>query len=131
MLTIDSNLDAVGTIFDIEIAGLLPGSEYDQLIVNGTASIADSILNLRFIDGFVPSEDDVFTWLVASGGFFGYQTLTVNVFSEFTLIDGEVDEFGRFRVTSVTAVPAVPVPPAAWALGSALFALSGVARRRA
>lgn len=127
ILTIDGNLDAVGTTFDIEIAGLLPGIEYDQLIVNGQANIEDGILNLRFIDGFVPSEDDVFNWLVASGGFFGRQTLTVNVFSDLAFINGEVDDSGRFRVTSVTPVP---VPAAAWALGSGLLVLGGLARRR-
>jgi hypothetical protein len=126
ILTIDGNLDAVGTTFDIEIAGLLPGVEYDQLIVLGQANPTDSILNLRFIDGFVPSPGDVFEWLVADPPFVGLAPLKVNVFSDLAFIDGEMD--GRtFFVTSVTPVP---LPPAAWALASGLLALGGLARRR-
>jgi hypothetical protein len=127
ILTIDGNLQALGTTFDIEIAGRDAGTLFDQLIVTGQANIQGGILNLYFIDGFVPGEGDLFDWLVAYGGLFGSETLTVKVFSDLALIDGSLDEFGRFIVASV--VP-VPLPPAAWALGSAVFALGGLARRR-
>lgn len=82
---------------------------------------------IYFIDGFVPGEGDLVDWLVAYGGLFGSETLTVNVFSDPALIDGSLDEYGRFIVASV--VP-VPLPPAAWALGTALVAFGGLARRR-
>jgi hypothetical protein len=125
-LTIDGNLTATGTTFDIEIEGRDPGTLFDQLIVNGEATIDGGILNLRFIDGFVPGAGDVFDWLVTSGGVFGVDTLTVNVLSDLAFIDGWVDADGRYFVTSV--VP-VPLPPAAWALGTALLALGGLRRR--
>ncbi|MBP6095395.1 MAG: hypothetical protein KBF58_10415 [Methyloversatilis sp.] len=125
-LTIDGNLDAVGTIFDIEIGGLLPGSEYDQLIVLGQASLVDSILNLRFINGFVPHQGDVFEWLVADLPFTGPAPLRVNVFSDLALIEGETDG-RRFYVNAVTPVP---FPPAVWLYGAGLLTVACVARRR-
>jgi hypothetical protein len=125
-LTIDGNLDAVGTIFDIEIGGLHPGSEYDQLVVLGQANLVDSILNLRFINGFVPNPGDVFEWLVADPPFIGLAPLTVNVFSDLALIDGETDG-RRFRVNAVTPVP---LPPTAWMLGAGLLVVGTLVRRR-
>jgi hypothetical protein len=127
ILTIDGNLEATGTSFDIEIAGRDAGTLFDQLIVNGEARFDGGILNLRFIDGFVPSENDVFQWLVAPGGVLGIETLTVNVLSDLAVIRGDLDQWGQFVVASV--VP-VPLPPAAWALGTALLGLGALARRR-
>jgi hypothetical protein len=126
ILTIDGNLDAVGTTFDIEIGGLIAGLEYDQLIVLGQANPTDSFLNLRFIDGFVPSPGDVFEWLLADPPFTGLAPLEVRTFSDLAFINGESDG-RRFYVTEVTPVP---LPPAAWALASGLLALGGLARRR-
>jgi hypothetical protein len=125
-LTIDGNLEASGTIFDIEIGGRLAGIEYDQLIVLGQANLVDSIVNLRFIDGFVPDQGDVFEWLVADPPFVGLAPLTVNVFSDLAVIEGETDG-RRFYVNSVTAVP---LPPAAWLYGAGLLVIAGLARRR-
>lgn len=125
-LTIDGNLDAVGTTFDIEIGGLLPGSEYDQLIVLGQANLVDSILNLRFINGFVPNQGDVFEWLVADQPLTGPAPLRVKVFSDLALIDGEMDG-RRFYVNAVTPVP---LPPAVWLYGAGLLMVAGVTRRR-
>jgi hypothetical protein len=126
ILTIDGNLDAVGTTFDIEIGGLVAGLEYDQLIVLGQANLTDSFLNLRFIDGFVPSPGDVFEWLVADPPFTGLEPLTVRTFSDQAFIDGWSDGRSYF----VTTVTPIPLPPAAWALASGLLALGGLAGRR-
>lgn len=126
-LTIFGDLEATGTTFDIEIAGRDAGTLFDQLIVNGEARFDGGILNLRFIDGFVPTENEVFQWLVVSGGVLGIETLTVNVLSDLAVITGDIDSWGQFVVASV--VP-VPLPPAAWALGTALAGLGALARRR-
>lgn len=125
-LTIDGNLDANGTIFDIEIGGRLAGIEYDQLVVLGQANLVDSVVNLRFIDGFVPDQGDVFEWLVADPPFSGPAPLTVHVFSDLAVIEGETDG-RRFYVNSVTAVP---LPPAAWLYGAGLLMVGCLARRR-
>ncbi|MDP3287070.1 MAG: hypothetical protein Q8M64_02085, partial [Methyloversatilis sp.] len=114
ILTIDGNLDANGTIFDIEIGGRLAGIEHDQLVVLGQANLLDSIVNLRFIDGFIPDQGDVFEWLVADPPFVGLAPVTVNVFSDLAVIQGETDG-RRFYVNAVTAVP---LPPAVWLYGA-------------
>ncbi|MDP3871172.1 MAG: hypothetical protein Q8Q80_00790 [Methyloversatilis sp.] len=126
ILTIDGNLDANGTIFDIEIGGRLAGIEYDQLVVLGQANLVDSVVNLRFIDGFVPDQGDVFEWLVADPPFSGPAPLTVHVFSDLAVIEGETDG-RRFYVNAVTAVP---LPPAAWLYGAGLLMVGCLARRR-
>jgi len=125
-LTIDGNLDADGTVFDIEIGGRIAGLEYDQLVVLGQANLTNSILNLRFINGFVPASGDVFDWLVADDPLVGQEPLTVNVSSDLAVIAGESDG-RRFIVSSVSPVP---LPPAAWLMSAGLLIVVGMARRR-
>lgn len=45
---------------DIEVGGLLPGDEHDQLVVTGAATL-DGTLTVSFIDGFVPAIGQTFT----------------------------------------------------------------------
>ncbi len=45
-----------GTL-NMQIAGLTPGTQYDQLIVNGTATLAGS-LNLEMLNGYLPKAGD-------------------------------------------------------------------------
>ena len=92
----------------------------------GQANLLNGIVNLRFIDGFVPDQGDVFEWLVADPPFAGLAPLTVHVFSDLAVIEGETDG-RRFYVNSVTAVP---LPPAAWLYGAGLLVIAGLARRR-
>lgn len=126
ILTIEGNLDADGTVFDIEIGGRIPGLGYDQLVVLGQANLTNSTLNLRFVNGFVPESGDVFDWLVADRPFVGQDPLTVNVFSDLAVIAGESDG-RRFFVSSVSPVP---LPPAAWLMSAGLVIVVGLARRR-
>jgi tyrosinase len=56
--------DALGEL-TIEIAGLLPGTEYDVLNVGGTAFL-DGVLNLYFLGDFAPEAGDTFKFLNAS-----------------------------------------------------------------
>jgi hypothetical protein len=127
ILTINGNLEAAGAIFDIEVAGLDPGTLFDQLAVNGDANLTDATVNFRFIDGFLPTPGDTFDWLVVSGFATGLDTLTVSFFSDLGTVEGFLDGNGRLFVGTVTPIP---LPPAAWALGSALLGLGGLARRR-
>ena len=50
-----------GTL-DMEIAGLNPGTQYDQMIVNGTATLAGT-LNLTMLNGYLPKAGDNFQLL--------------------------------------------------------------------
>ncbi|HPE56698.1 MAG TPA: T9SS type A sorting domain-containing protein [Bacteroidales bacterium] len=52
------------SILDIEIGGLTPGEEHDQLIVNGYAGV-DGTLQVSLIDGFVPVAGDTFVIISA------------------------------------------------------------------
>ncbi|MBL8226619.1 MAG: hypothetical protein JNM50_14935 [Chromatiales bacterium] len=127
ILTINGNLDAAGAIFDIEVAGLDPGTLFDQLVVNGDANLDGATVNFRFLDGFLPTPGDTFAWLAVSGFASGLDTLTVSFFSDAGTIGGFLLGDGSLYVDSVTPVP---LPPAAWALGSAVLALGAAGRRR-
>ncbi len=54
----------------IEVGGLAPGAEHDQLVVEG-AAVLDGSLDLSLINGFVPADGDSFVILTASGGVSG------------------------------------------------------------
>ena len=61
---------------DIELGGLVAGSEYDQVTVADTASLA-GMLNVSLIDGFSPTAGDTFDIITASAvlGTFDVETL--------------------------------------------------------
>jgi len=63
-------------ILDLEIGGLLQGSEYDFMDVTGHAAL-NGTLQLHFINGFVPSATDTFTVIHAEGGISGMFTNVV------------------------------------------------------
>ncbi len=67
MLTIDGNYvqEPTGRL-EIEIGGLMPGSQYDQLIVTGDASLGGT-LEPVFIDGFAPQAGQQFELMSAGG----------------------------------------------------------------
>jgi len=82
-------------ILEIELGGTTAGTQYDQLTVTGTATMAGT-LNVSLINGFIPQVGDSFTILpygTRSGGYtilnlpegyrwgidYGYSGLTLNV----------------------------------------------------
>ena len=82
-------------VLEIQLGGTTAGTEYDQLTVTGTATMAGT-LNVSMIDGFIPQVGDSFTVLPygsRSGGFnalnlpdgyrwgidYGYPGLTLSV----------------------------------------------------
>jgi YVTN family beta-propeller protein len=67
-LTIGSSQSFVqssGGAYEVAIGGLTAGTQYSQLAVGGSASLAGA-LNVRFVNGFTPSLGNSFTILTAS-----------------------------------------------------------------
>ena len=62
-ITINGNYTQTAEgVLQIELAGLTPGDELDQLVVNGQATLEGG-LNVTFFNGFTPAFSDAFTIL--------------------------------------------------------------------
>jgi len=123
-------------IFDVEIGGLLAGTEYDVLNVSGTASL-DGTLNVSLFDLgsglFAPQAGDSFDILTAEILSGSFSTLSYAALLDPNLswqIDYLTDAIGTTDVVRLSVVSAVPVPGAVWLFGSGLLGLIGVARRK-
>jgi VCBS repeat-containing protein len=67
ILTVSGNYtQTVAGVLNIELAGPVAGTQYDQLIVSGTATLAGN-LNLILLNGFVPGPNDGIQILSAGG----------------------------------------------------------------
>ncbi|MBL8201486.1 MAG: VPLPA-CTERM sorting domain-containing protein [Chromatiales bacterium] len=126
-LTVNGNVDAIGAIFDIEIAGLDAGLTYDQLYATGDINFDGGEVRFRFTDGYLPGVDDVFQWVLTDGALNGLETLNFLVSSDAGLVDGYLDGSGQFVVSSVSAVP---LPASVWLLATGLAAVVARPRRR-
>lgn len=63
-------------VLEIQLGGTTAGTEYDQLTVTGTATMAGT-LNVSLIDGFIPQVGDSFTILPYGTRSGGFSTLNV------------------------------------------------------
>jgi hypothetical protein len=61
---------------EIEIAGTVPGTEYDQLNISGHATI-DGTLNINLVDGFTPQHGQTFQALAAGSSSGSFATTNV------------------------------------------------------
>lgn len=50
-------------VLEIEIAGLTPGTEHDEVVVGGTSRFDRAIIEFPLVDGFVPENGDRLTFL--------------------------------------------------------------------
>jgi hypothetical protein len=118
-----------GGALNIEIGGLLVGSQFDRLVISGITGLADlssanNILNIILINGFLPSVGDMFKIMTFNSlsGFFD----TINVSG------GNVTFAVQHNPTDVTLVvtqvQAAPEPPAALLLAGGLVAWLGYRR---
>lgn len=91
-----------GSILDLEIGGLLQGTEYDQLLVSGDLLLEGDV-RVAFVNGFQPDVGDTFDLITAGGSSFAPAMLSfMNApagFEYTATLDG-----GVFALT-VTAVP--------------------------
>ncbi len=113
----------------LEIAGLTPGSDYDQLFVSGNASL-DGLVTLRFLDGFAPLTGDVFEFLLV-GGIQDANGIAVSI--ENLLPGFEYDlsfSSGGFSLTALNDAVAVPEPSTVVLSAISGLALLGIAIRR-
>ena len=92
LLTISGNYtQAVGGALSIELAGLVPGTSFDRLIVSGTASLAGA-LNLTLTNGFYPPTNANFSFLTCGTrtgtfGTFNYPSNAVGMQVNYTAIN--------------------------------------------
>ena len=66
-LPISGDLVIDGGLLLIEIAGSDAG-QYDQLLVSGTVTLVDAVIEFSFLDGFEPAIGDILDFLHADGG---------------------------------------------------------------
>jgi hypothetical protein len=80
IMTVEGDLLTTNSLFEIELGGLLPGSQYDRIEVTGVASL-DGALDVRWYDLgeglFTPAAGDSFEILSAAKVLGGFDRLTV------------------------------------------------------
>ncbi|HKP93893.1 MAG TPA: hypothetical protein VJS88_08340 [Chthoniobacterales bacterium] len=102
-ITVNGNYTQGGNgVLNMEIGGTAPGTEYDQLIVNGTA-VLDGTLNVSLINGFRPAVGDVFQ-LIVPNAFQG----SFNAINTFGFTADANFSNGQITLT-VTTVPDIPL----------------------
>jgi hypothetical protein len=105
MLTITGNYtQGASGVLDMQIGGLVAGTDYDQLRVGGTTSLAGT-LNTALINGFVPASGTTFTLIQSTGAISGTFTTTnqpAGIFNSF---------YGPTTVDFVAVSGAGSVPP--------------------
>ena len=63
------------TVAEVEIGGVLAGTEYDQMVVSGSASLAGH-LDIQLINGFQPDYGDSFAIMTFASSSDGFDTIT-------------------------------------------------------
>ncbi len=126
LLTITGDfIQRAGGILDIELSGLIAGSEFDRLTVSGTANLA-GILNVSLLDGFDPILGNSFDFLLAG-----------NILGDFDQVllpslSGKIFDLSFTDTTASLTVVAspVPLPPSLYMFGLALLALGAYRTRK-
>jgi hypothetical protein len=114
----------------IEIGGTVPGLEYDQLLVEGTA-VLNGTVEIVLINGFVPADGDIFDIIIAQSFEFGEDFAIA--FSElpdgFHFIYGLFD-LGDGRSAFRLVAAATAVEPRAVAVFAVMTVLLTLRRKR-
>ncbi|MEM9658379.1 MAG: PEP-CTERM sorting domain-containing protein, partial [Planctomycetota bacterium] len=101
---------------EIEFGGKDPGSQYDQLIVDGLLKLGGN-LSIELIDGFRPSVGDAFEILA-------FEEVS-GAFQSVVLPDGISGELTYEPASIVFTVSAVPEPSTLWCLAIGACCLAG------
>jgi hypothetical protein len=125
LLTIDGNYTQnSGGILAIELGGLTPGTQFDVLDVNGTATL-DGTLTVSLINGFAPTAGDTFTFLTYDArGDVGGSPSGFDVFASGTPGLNYSVSYGATGATLTVLGPAAAAAPEPATL--ALLALGGI-----
>ena len=125
-LTITGNYTQLsGGTFFVELAGLTPGSQYDQLVIGGAASL-DGTLNVVLLNGFAGQLGDTFVLMtyLSEAGHFSTLDLPKLPVGEYWVLSYNSTDF------TVSAQP-TPEPTSILLLGTGLLSLSyGIRRHR-
>jgi PEP-CTERM motif len=127
ILTINGSYTQTG-IYEAEMAGLMPGAQYDQLAVNGNVSLYGSLgLQVDFLHGFVVSLGDTFVLMT-----FNNLTGTFGTLDLPNLPSGEdwLLSYGGNDITLSVVPTSTPEPTTFLLLGSRLLGAVGLLRRR-
>jgi hypothetical protein len=127
-LTIQGNYTQLSTgTFFAELAGLIPGTQYDQLVVSGLATL-DGTLDVVLLNGFVVKVGDSFVLMTfgsESGQFSALDLPTLSRYEQWLLSYNAND-----LTLSVLGTP-TPEPVSFLLLGSGLLSAAfGLRRRR-
>ncbi|EEF22304.1 conserved hypothetical protein [Ricinus communis] len=115
-----------------EIGGLLQGTQYDHLTVNGKLTFG-GVLNISFIDGFTAKAGDSFDlldWTTSSGTFSSINTQNAVLGSGLIWNFDQLNTTGSISVISTVVTTPVPEPENFALLALGLGVISVVARRK-
>jgi len=128
ILTIDGNyVQAPTGILTIELGGLTPGSEHDQLIITGDASLGGT-LNVQLLDGFQLGEGMQFN-IISVGGSLLQTFAGLDQDGLVGTFDG-IDLFIRYSTGDSAGVMLYTVPEPTAALVVAMSSIMLLRRRR-
>jgi filamentous hemagglutinin family protein len=104
-LTINGNyVQGPGGTLAVELGGTAGGSQYDQLVVNGNATLGGT-LNVVLVNGYVPSGGETFSVVQSSGAVSGtFASTNFPAIPSFTT---------SYLPASVQLLASIPVPPGA------------------
>ena len=125
VLTIHGNYTQLADgSFYAELACLAPGSQYDQLVVSGSAAL-DGTLDVALLNGFIVKVGDSFVLMTFANETGQFSTLDLP-----HLPVGEMWQISYNSNDVTLAVAPTPEPGSLFLLGSGLVGFLGVLRRR-
>ena len=125
-LTINGNYTQLaGGTFSAELAGLTPGTLYDQLVVSGTAAL-DGTLDVTLLNGFTVQVGDRFVLMTFADETGKFSTLNLPAL---TAGDRWLLSYNANNLT-LSVAPNIPEPSSILLLGGGLIGIAWTLRRK-